>query len=154
MEIVIVSDNHGRKEILEKIRHAYPNADAYIHCGDSEMDEYDLKPYLSVMGNNDWNYFPEYRVVGVGDKRVLVIHSHTLPYGNTVKNLVKLAKKESCDIACYGHTHRYDDQIYEGIQVVNPGSLFYNRDGSKPSYAILREVDGIITVKRKFAEDL
>lgn len=154
MELVIVSDNHGKREILNKIYSAYPNADAYIHCGDSEMDEESLKPYKSVMGNNDWNYFPEYRVVGVNDKRILVIHSHTLPYGNTVKNLVKLAKKESCDIACYGHTHRFDSQEVENVHVINPGSLFYNRDGSKPSYAILREKDGIITVTHEFAEDL
>lgn len=32
-EIIVCSDNHGKKKVLESILQKYPHADAYIHCG-------------------------------------------------------------------------------------------------------------------------
>lgn len=38
MEIVVVSDSHGRNDILKTIQEKHPNAKLFIHCGDLEDD--------------------------------------------------------------------------------------------------------------------
>lgn len=156
MEIIVVSDNHGKSEVLNRIRQAFPNASAYIHAGDSEMNPTQLEPFVSVAGNNDYSYpFPEKRIVEVEQIRILVMHSHTLPWGKSVESLVKIAKIEGCQIAIYGHTHRYDAREIDDVFVLNPGSLYYNRDGSKPSFAhILINEDNKLKVSRIFEEDI
>ncbi len=155
MEVIIVSDNHGKSQILKDIVAKHPNADAYIHCGDSEMSPSELLPFISVSGNNDYYYdLPELNVFDVKGNKILCMHSHTLPYGSAVESLVKKAKGKSCNIAVYGHTHRYDMRDIEGVLVINPGSLYYNRDRSNPSYVKLTEVGGEFKVMRLFEEDV
>lgn len=155
MEIIIVSDNHGKSKILKEIVALHPTADAYIHCGDSEMAPSDLLPFIGVSGNNDYYYsYPESNVFEVEGIKILAMHSHTLPYGKSVDALVKLAKAKGCAVACYGHTHRYDNRVIDGIQIINPGSLYYNRDGSKPSYVKLVRNGDTFEVIRLFEEDI
>lgn len=38
MKIVVVSDSHGRNDILNVIREKHPDAGLFIHCGDLEAD--------------------------------------------------------------------------------------------------------------------
>ena len=38
MKIVVVSDSHGRNDILNAIREKHPDAGLFIHCGDLEDD--------------------------------------------------------------------------------------------------------------------
>ena len=38
----------------EEIKRLEPDGDFYVHCGDSEGMEKDLKGWISVRGNNDW----------------------------------------------------------------------------------------------------
>lgn len=155
MEIIIVSDNHGKTQILKDIVEKHPNADAYIHCGDSEMSPSELLPFIGVSGNNDYYYdYPEYNVFDVKGNRILCMHSHTLPFGRSVEALVKRAKDKSCNIAVYGHTHRFDMREIEGVLVINPGSLYYNRDRSNPSYVKLTQVNDEYKVLRLFEEDV
>ena len=53
-KIVVMSDNHGYRNIIEEIKRLEPDGDFYVHCGDSEGMEKDLKGWISVRGNNDW----------------------------------------------------------------------------------------------------
>lgn len=155
MEIVIVSDNHGKHQILKDIVSKHPNADAYIHCGDSEMSPEELLPFISVSGNNDYYYkLPEHNIFDLGSVKILAMHSHTLPFGKSVEALVNKAKALSCKIACYGHTHRFDHRVINDVLVINPGSLYYNRDQSKPSYVVLKISGETYEVLRLFEEDV
>ncbi len=156
IEVIILSDNHGKVKVMDQIREAYPNADAYLHCGDNELRNSDMEPYHAVTGNNDYFYtYPEQLVVDVKGHRFFITHSHTLRYGKRIEDLVMLAKKNQCEFACYGHTHIFDDQIVDGIHIINPGSLYYNRDGSQPSFARLTiDDEGNTTVEKLYAEDL
>ena len=155
MEFIVCSDNHGDLKSLEKIVEKHPNAKAYLHCGDIELES-DLVPaYQIVRGNNDYFYdYEEMIVTRVGDLRVLIIHSHQLPFGNRLEALSKLAKSHNCDIACFGHTHRFQVSEYNDVLCINPGSIAYNRDGSKPSYALVSVDKGDISVERLLVEDL
>ena len=155
IEFIVCSDNHGDLEVLRKIVEKHPQAIAYLHCGDIELESSLVPEFQVVRGNNDYFHnYPQQIVTTVGDFRVLITHSHLLPYGNRLKALSKLAQKHHCEIACFGHTHRYQVEKYDGVLCINPGSLYYNRDGSKPSYALVRVENGEINVQRMLAEDL
>ena len=129
-DIILVSDSHRQTECLKKIRSMYPNAYAYLHAGDS------------VQGNCDYygDYEPE-AVFEVEGHHILLVHGHhDIGYGSLF-GLVRHARERGCDIVCFGHTHVPYDEQFEEIHLFNPGSLSYNRDGSKPSYMILH-IDG------------
>ncbi|MDR1794619.1 MAG: YfcE family phosphodiesterase [Erysipelotrichaceae bacterium] len=149
MKIIVVSDNHGRSKPLSTIISAHPDADAYIHCGDSEMSLSELTPFVTVQGNNDYyNEAPKIAKINLGEIVILVTHGHRLPYGNRKEALVDLGIAEGCNLVCWGHTHVFDVYKSRGITVVNPGSLYYNRDGTSPSYAVIHYEDGALNVER------
>lgn len=150
MKIVVVSDNHGDKKVLEKILNSYPDYDGFIHCGDSEMDRDELVGYASVRGNNDDDFnYPAELVLVFGNHRILVVHGHRQVYLDSRYGLVEKAKENNCDIVCYGHTHAFEYQVLEGVTLLNPGSLNHNRDGSRASYAILELDDDNVMVEKK-----
>ena len=76
MKVVVVSDSHGRDDLLYDLQEQYPNADAFLHCGDVEAPQENFPGYLIVQGNNDYYYdLPAHRVLPLGGHRVLLIHS-------------------------------------------------------------------------------
>ena len=145
MEIIVCGDNHGLITPLEKILETYPNADAYIHCGDVELDPSYVDKFYVVTGNNDYYYdFPQELIVEVEDVKIFVTHGHQF-YGDRVSKLASRAINHHCQIACYGHTHIYNEVYEKGVLCLNPGSLRYNRDGSYPCFArITRDETGFV----------
>ena len=137
-DIILVSDSHRQTECLKQIRKMYPNAYAYLHAGDSELPRQLTEGYACVQGNCD--YYGDYEsevVFEVEGHRILLVHGHhDIGYGSLF-GLVRHARERGCDIVCFGHTHVPYDEQFEDIHLFNPGSLSYNRDGSKPSYMIL-----------------
>lgn len=138
MKFLLVSDNHGRLDVLAELVKMYPNLDYYLHAGDSEQPPEALKDYQAVTGNNDYYYdFPNHLILSLNNVSVLLIHGHQYYMGTRVKDLVKQAKKLKCQVVCFGHTHRPYQEVVDDVLVLNPGSLRYNRDGSTPSYMVV-----------------
>ncbi len=51
-KLVVVSDNHGNQKVLKTVKQIVPDADYYIHCGNSEADiKEELDGYICVKGN-------------------------------------------------------------------------------------------------------
>lgn len=149
MKLVVVADNHGRIEPIERVLREHRDADHYIHCGDYEIPEEYLKNFAVVFGNNDYNStYPQSLVFDVANHRVLVMHGHHYVYIGNYNRLVEKAKAEKCDVVFFGHTHIFTDITIDGIRLINPGSLAYNRDGTRPSYALVEIDENDITVKR------
>lgn len=142
MNILVTSDNHGLVKELNLIRELHGDYDAFIHCGDSEMTLKQLSGWASVAGNNDYYAeLPETRIVTVKGLKILVTHSHLVSYFHRTDRLVQMAKENECQIVCFGHTHIFTHEMVDGIRLVNPGSLRYNRDGTPPCYAIIHVDD-------------
>lgn len=142
MKIVVVSDSHGKKGILDEIYQQHQNADMFLHCGDILEDEYHYPEYLTVQGNNDLYYdYPQYRVIEAGEHKIYMAHSHQFPYTRKEEEMVRAAKQYECDIFCFGHTHVSCDKVINGVRFINPGSVYRSRDGKGPSYAIMN-IDG------------
>lgn len=154
MKIVVVSDSHGRNELLYEIQNKNKDADLFIHCGDLEGDPLDYPGYIMVRGNNDYfGDFENERIIPCGKHKIYVTHSHRFSYFQRGEQMARRAYELGCDIVCYGHTHVARKENVDGILEVNPGSLAHSRDGRDVSYAILYLNQDQIDVEFKFRSE-
>ena len=130
MKILLVSDSHGDYEALDNLAKKYPDMDLYLHAGDSEQDEFSIKPFISVRGNCDHYYdFPNYLVIPSPFGNIYVQHT---PYIS--KSVIS---EHNAKIVIHGHTHTRRNEFVNGILFINSGGLSYARDKYDGSYAIL-----------------
>ena len=136
MKIVVVSDNHKNYMVLEKILNDNPDADNYLHLGDSEFDMLDIRPFAGVRGNVDDDYdYPIEKVIDLPNGHSIYM-CHGNAYSGDATLIAKAAKDMGCDIALFGHTHIFYNQVINGISVINPGSCSRSKEGPN-SYAII-----------------
>lgn len=124
-------------------------ADVLVHCGDittantwSYFMQHDN--FICVRGNCDWDpalvdQLEPSATVQLGPITVGATHG----WGPRPQVPVKVAQAfgPEYDLVCYGHTHKRDWSIIEGVQLVNPGSL-----GESRSLAIVTvQADGSLS---------
>ena len=150
VRIVLCSDNHGDRESISFIRREYADFDYLIHCGDSEMMTEELDGFLCVQGNHDYSKHPDHQILTIGDHRIYICHGHMDFYRYFKYNpMIENAKKNHCDTVFFGHVHTYQDTVQQGIRLLNPGSLYHNRDATKPSYMLVTIDDEGIHAERR-----
>ncbi len=143
MRIVVISDSHGRTDVIDKVLQSQPQAQYVFFLGDkvSDIEDYEFiypnKKFRVVSGNCDYNSFlPASGMETVGGVRIFYTHGHTLGVKYSLGNLIKSAKQNNCQIALYGHTHVSNILYEDGVYIVNPGSVSRSREGSE-SYAVI-----------------
>ena len=146
MRILVISDSHGSLRNIEKAIEAQPEAKNIIFLGDGarEIEEasyiYTDRIFHIVSGNCDFaSMEPSRKIVTVNGTRIFFTHGH---YMQNTENLVKTARLEGAKIALYGHTHIAYTGYFDGIHVMNPGSLTRPRDFSSGSYGVIDITDG------------
>lgn len=140
MKLVVVSDSHGLKQPLAYLRNTYPDADCMIHCGDICLPKEYAKGFVVVAGNCDNpNWYPNGDIIELERHRILIMHGHVVFSSShpNIEAVARVAKRNDCDIAFFGHSHIYCDEVIDGIHVMNPGSISSNRDGSHPCYMLV-----------------
>ena len=150
-KFIVVSDSHGLIEPLNKVYDLHKNdIEVFFHCGDAEVPIEYLNNYICVNGNN--GYDPQLNneiIYKFNNYNILLIHGHKqLMYG--LEYLAQYAKEKECNIVLFGHTHIFTHTIIDGITLINPGSLNYNRDHSKPSYCIVDTSNNTIRVNKLY----
>ena len=151
IKIVCVSDNHGTMDPIRQLPSMFPDADYFLHCGDSREPARRYGPYAQVRGNNDFYDVPDFRVLEIGSHQIFLTHGTRLVYIGSYGFLAAAAKQRNCDIALFGHTHIYCDTVEDGVRCLNPGSVWHNRDGSDPSFMIIElEGEEVRTFRRTF----
>ena len=153
MKIVVVSDSHGCNMELDYVLNKEKDGDLFLHCGDICVDQYVYPKLVTVKGNNDLYNYPIERIINITGHRILMLHSHTISYFGKEEILAKRAKENDCDIVCFGHTHIPYYKVIDNITLLNPGSLYHNRNGSPISYAIIRIKNTEVSVKHKYIEE-
>lgn len=147
--IILVSDNHGELSGLQYLKEKYRSADYFFHCGDAELPNYLLDGFLVVQGNNDiWQQFPMNKIVEIGEHRIYICHGHRDLFYGRFEMLADKCRDLGCDIGCFGHSHVPFDKKVKGVRLLNPGSIWRNRDGSAPSYMIVTLKGKDIEVQR------
>jgi putative phosphoesterase len=160
MKILVASDIHGRLKAMEKFLAvlAKEDPDKIILLGDylyngprnGVPDDYDpmkvseqlnlLKDYIiGIRGNCDSRvdgmllHFPleDFRDLSLNGQHCVLTHGDLLDSPSLV---VKPG-----DLFMYGHTHIYQLGKYNGVTVLNPGSISFPKNGNVPSYAIFNE---------------
>ena len=130
MKIILVSDSHGNNKALDEIALLYPDADLFLHAGDSESSEYQIAPFESVRGNCDhFSDAPERRIIDTPMGKLLIQHYPTIPYD--------IINEYDIKIFVHGHTHSRKYTTKNGLIIINPGSVSYSRNGNDLSYAVL-----------------
>jgi len=153
MLIAVISDTHmGRPPAwLDRVYAKWLEpAGHLVHCGDitsAETWTYFLQhpSFHCVRGNCDWDP----RLVSELEPMLSVTLgplSVGITHGWGPRSQVGLAAARAFgpdyDLVCYGHTHRSDWSVLEGVQVCNPGSL---NEGSLAHVTV--DDDGRMTCK-------
>ena len=131
MTVLIFSDSHGSiSEMLDVTSRV--RADLIIHLGDFSRDaqlvaSQTARPLISVSGNCDRDLDPCYRVItDIGGVMTYITHGNAF-YADPAL-IAAEAKKCGCTLALFGHSHVPCDKSFDGVRVINPGSI------SRPRY--------------------
>lgn len=139
-KLLIVSDSHSLTTELTDIYERHSDADAAVHCGDSELetDSPYLANYTVVKGNCDiFSEFPEEEVLEIGGLTIFLTHGHLHRVKQNLMTMQYTAKEKEADVALFGHTHiavaeQEDHQLF-----INPGSIHLPKQRSEPTYAVM-----------------
>ena len=144
MKIGVLSDTHGllRPEALS----ALAGCEAILHGGDiNRQDILDelakLAPVYVVRGNNDREWAEQIPLTlnfTLAGLRVCMAHKK--------KDLP--ADWSACDLAVYGHSHRYEESRQGRTLLLNPGSCGPRRFNQPITLATLEAEAGEIRVTR------
>ena len=146
MKILLLSDTHGHLEKVYEIYEKTANIDLIIHCGDYQKDAFELEdtlgiPVVSVKGNCDGGHQVDRAFADTPYGKIMVTHGHLENCNFGCTQLLYAAEESDCFACCFGHTHVPMNEDFDGVHLINPGSLSKPRDGSNGSYAILRCTD-------------
>lgn len=135
---IIVSDNHTESGVLYQIYEMHPDADVYLHLGDSEFayDDTELSLFNRVKGNCD--FYPEFEneaVAKYNDVKAFYTHGHLYQVNRTRDLLAEKGLELGCLFAFYGHTHVAKYEYINGVHVINPGSISQSRSSMEETYA-------------------
>lgn len=143
--IVIMSDSHGDRAIVEEIKNRYlGKVDAIFHNGDSELDSQDpiWKDIQVVNGNCDYvGAYPEQLITQVGDVTIAQTHGHLYGINYSWQRLDYWAQEVMADICLYGHLHVPDATVRGKTLFLNPGSI------SQPRGVIRECLYAIVTIR-------
>lgn len=150
MTLLILSDTHGmRKEISHICERHKKEIMTFVHCGDAQLPAGDeiLQPFIAVRGNCDFDVnLPNEQVISLANSNILVTHGHLTDVNYGLESLAKLAKEKHCQIACFGHTHRWTVTKINNIICINPGSIRQPRGRKERSYIILTELINAVRI--------
>lgn len=161
-KILILSDTHGRCGLMYEIIKLVKPIDRLVHCGDvgcsgieRELSTASDCPVHVVCGNNDYgSNYPYIDSFVMEGHRVIVTHGHRQRIYSDLTPLLYLAEENKADIVMFGHLHVPVVKTWEGITLVNPGSLTYPRQSNRlPSYIMITiEDNGDVRFAVRYAE--
>ena len=156
MKIVVFSDVHGNRDLLERILSFNPDADYFISLGDSELPlDYLLDlDIIAIKGNypRDAGFTYDHEMI-VNGKKIFMTHGHKYGVHKSLKKLLKKGFQGDYDIVLYGHTHVARVDKADKMLLINPGSVNRPRSVEQPSYLVMNIDDaGVFTYQFKESE--
>ena len=87
-KIIVVSDSHSNTYLLKKIQLIHEDAYMFLHAGDSEDNEINIYPFVTVKGNNDYYIKDESKIIKIGEICIYLTHGHKIE--KSVENLSRI----------------------------------------------------------------
>jgi putative phosphoesterase len=142
LKYLVVSDNHGDRQILVHIAKIFgDDVDFMFHCGDSELapDDSVWEDFIGVRGNCDYDAnFLGNQVFRLGQDTIYLTHGHLENVRMGLTQLLMGAKQAQANIVLFGHTHIPAVEVEQEVLFVNPGSISQPRGTLKvPTFAII-----------------
>ncbi|TYQ14794.1 UNVERIFIED_CONTAM: hypothetical protein Cloal_1173 [Acetivibrio alkalicellulosi] len=143
MSILVFSDSHGNTNNIIKSIKKNKNFELVIHLGDFCRDMIivkenfkDLK-YEVVRGNNDWaREIPTEKIIEVKGKKIFITHGHQYGVKSDYQRIINKGKLLNVDAVLFGHTHIAEEMFFDGMLVLNPGSIALPSSGNK-TYCVI-----------------
>ncbi|MBM7688332.1 YfcE family phosphodiesterase [Enterococcus ureilyticus] len=152
MKYLVVSDNHGDRDILvDLVKNYQGKVDKMFHCGDSELEPTDelWKDFIVVKGNCDYDpEFPDSIVERTGLDIIFMTHGHLANVRSGLTSLALQAEKHGANIVLFGHTHEIGCEIRANVLYLNPGSISQPRGMIQlKSYAIIESTENQLIIQ-------
>lgn len=117
-KVLIISDTHGL--LRDEVKAEMSVSDFIIHGGDinnlSVLQTLNEQDNLFVVrGNNDKEWaenLPILLTIEIEGVKILIVHNKK----DVPKELTDI------DVVIYGHSHKYDEKVIDGVLWLNPGS--------------------------------
>lgn len=146
--IVVLSDTHGARAVVEEMMPIFAEADYIVHLGDGAGDmrevsaKYPEKTFV-CKGNCDGVPALYEYTLEVERARIFLCHGDRYGVKRGVGELIKRAKEEDCSVALYGHTHQAEVREVDGVLTVCPGTA-HSPKWAGGSYAYLTVQGGSV----------
>ncbi|MFC1927906.1 metallophosphoesterase family protein [Chloroflexota bacterium] len=129
--MAVLADTHANnlEYLPKKVVDALSKVDLIVHAGDFTdiqllTDLKQLKKIKAVHGNMDSRQLksalPTNEIVEANDKRIGITHGSGAPWG-IEERVRKVFESDRIDIIVYGHSHRSQNKVSNGILFFNPG---------------------------------
>jgi len=152
MKVLVFSDSHGRKELVDRMLSQEPDCKEVVFLGDGMKEVewakefYPERRFTCVKGNNDWYCRESVEAYKYFDGvTVFACHGDSLDVRTTLTYVYKKAASVNATLALYGHTHvaKTVTESTSRVTAVNPGALC---DGK---YCVIEFNKGSFTVTNK-----
>ncbi len=132
--ILVLADTHGIAEAWKKAIGQAGQVDMIFHLGDNVRDAVAIADstkvkVICVRGNCDFGGAEAEETVMVGSKKLFLTHGHRYGVKYTIDRLCYAAAENGANAAFFGHTHQPLIEYYNGILIMNPGSVGAPRGG-------------------------
>jgi len=131
--IAILSDTHGllRPEIKEILK----TCEVILHGGDINsqkiLDELkEIAPVYVVRGNNDKEWAAD-----LDSEMTITLFGLRIDMVHNIKH--RKTDLSGADLFLYGHSHKYEEKIVDGVHFLNPGSCGPRRFWQPVTMAVL-----------------
>lgn len=132
MKILVISDTHGQINKVVDVLYGHPDITNVIHLGDMVRDADKIqelfpdKTFHKIRGNNDYmERAKDSMMLSMCGHNIFAAHGHVFCVKFGYRSLAHHARSLGCDIALFGHTHIYADEVIDGIRCLNPSSGGY-----------------------------
>jgi putative phosphoesterase len=156
VKIGVISDTHLREatpELLELQHTVFADVSMILHAGDltelAVLEAFSHKEVVAVHGNMCSSAvrheLPREKVIEIAGFRIGLTHGWGNPFG--------VSKKvegifDGVDAIVYGHTHRADNKVRDGVLYFNPGAFH----GGFPFFG--KGSVGILTLEDKISGEI
>ncbi len=143
MKIAVLSDSHYETSFINDIKKYLEDIDIILHCGDGAPDTKALANVFrgeiyAVKGNCDMSKeYPLERMVEVMGIKIFMAHGHMYNVKNEYNTIFYKGKEVGADIVLFGHSHKALIKEYDGLVIMNPGSINLPYGRAKRTFGII-----------------